>query len=165
MCCTWFAQDCVLGSVSWRSTTVKWWQSSRHSTIGARQTEYHEALPSSANHEVRCDSTFTDDGNASWYSVCSVPMVEWRLNCPHLTVVGLHDTGPWTLKPTCLRGPMRLLKKKKNISKCAFQCDHHRRGWWCAWVVVQRRTANAAATEAAITCAQLKLPFTLILQS
>ena len=25
-------------------------------------------------------------------------MVEWRLDCedcPHLTVVGLHDTGPW----------------------------------------------------------------------
>ena len=28
-------------------------------------TEYHEALPSSANDEVRCDCTFTDDGNAS----------------------------------------------------------------------------------------------------
>ena len=38
------------------------------------------------------------DGNASWYSVCRVPMVEWRLDCEnfrHLTVVGLHDTGPW----------------------------------------------------------------------
>ena len=28
-------------------------------------TEYHEALPSSANDGVRCDCTFTDDGNAS----------------------------------------------------------------------------------------------------
>ena len=37
----------------------------RHSTIGTRQTQYHEALPSSANDEVRCDCTFTDDGNAS----------------------------------------------------------------------------------------------------
>ena len=37
----------------------------RHSTIGTRQTEYHEALPSSANDEVRCDCTFADDGNAS----------------------------------------------------------------------------------------------------
>ena len=36
----------------------------RHSTIGTRQTEYHEALPSSANDEVRCDDTFADDGNA-----------------------------------------------------------------------------------------------------
>ena len=68
-----------------------------HSTIGTRQNEYHEALPSSANDEMRCDCTFTDGGNASWYSVCRVPMVEWRLdceNCRHLTVVGLHDTGP-----------------------------------------------------------------------
>ena len=32
----------------------------RHST-----NEYHEALPSSANDEVRCDCTFADDGNAS----------------------------------------------------------------------------------------------------
>ena len=46
-------------------------QSNRHPTIDTRQTEYHEALPSSANDEVRCDY-----GNASWYSVCGVPMVE-----------------------------------------------------------------------------------------
>ena len=32
---------------------------------GTQQTKYHEALPSSANDEVRCDCTFTDDGNAS----------------------------------------------------------------------------------------------------
>ena len=52
-----------LGPVSWRSTTVKWRQfspSNRHSSIGTRQTEYHEALPLSANDEVRCDYTFTD---------------------------------------------------------------------------------------------------------
>ena len=63
-----------------------------------RQTEHHEALQSSANDEVRCDCTCADDGNASWYSVCRVPMVEWRLDCEdcrHLTVVGLHDTGLW----------------------------------------------------------------------
>ena len=90
------------GPVSWRPTTVKWRQfsqSNRHSTIGIRQTEYHEALPSSANDEVRCDCTFVDDRNASWYSVCRVPMVERRLDCEdcrHLTVVGLHDTGPRT---------------------------------------------------------------------
>ena len=88
------------GPVPWRSTTVKWRQfsqSNHHSTIGTRQTECHEALPSSANDEARCDCTFADDGNASWYSVCRVPMVEWRLdcgNCFHLTVVGLHDTAP-----------------------------------------------------------------------
>ena len=33
--------------------------------IGPRQTEYHEALPSSSNDEVRCDCKFADDGNAS----------------------------------------------------------------------------------------------------
>ena len=77
----------------------KWRQSSQsnyHFTIGTRQTQYHEALPSSANDEVRCDCTFTDDSNASWYWVCRVPM-EWRLdceNCRRLTVVSLHDTGP-----------------------------------------------------------------------
>ena len=62
-------------------------------------TEYHEALPSPANVLSHLTSSFADDGNASWYSVCRVPMVEWRLdceNCRHLTVVGLHDTGPWT---------------------------------------------------------------------
>ena len=43
--------------------------------------------------------SFADNGNASWYSVFRVPMVEWRLDCEdyrHLTVVGLHDTGPWS---------------------------------------------------------------------
>ena len=36
-------------------------------------------------------------GNALWYSVCQVPMVEWQLDCEkcrHLTVVCLHDTSP-----------------------------------------------------------------------
>ena len=43
-----------------------------------------------------CDCTFVNDGITSWYSVCRVPMVGWRLdcdNCRHLTVVCLHDTG------------------------------------------------------------------------
>ena len=58
------------GPVSSRPTTAKWRQSSLsncHSTIGVRPTEYHEALPSSVNDEVRCDCTFADDSNASWY--------------------------------------------------------------------------------------------------
>ena len=106
-----------LGPVSWRPTTVKWRQFSmfkRHSTISTRQTEYHEALPSSANDEVRCDCTFADNGNASWYSVCREPMVKWWLDCEycrHLTVVGLHDTGPrlvkgwWSKSPFVHRRP------------------------------------------------------------
>ena len=43
-------------------------------------------------------SSLADDGNDSWYSVYRVPMVDWRLdceNCHHLTVISLHDTGPW----------------------------------------------------------------------
>ena len=40
-------------------------QSNRYSTIGTRQTECHEALPSSANDEVRCDCKFADDGLSS----------------------------------------------------------------------------------------------------
>ena len=85
------------GPVSCRPTTLQWRQfsqSNRHSIIGTWQTEYHEALPSLANDEVRCDCTFADDGNASWYSVCRVVMVEWWLdceNCRHLTVIGLHN--------------------------------------------------------------------------
>ena len=93
-----------LGPVSWRPTTIKWWQfsqSNRHSTIGTRLSEYQEVLPLLANDEVRCDCMFANVGNASWYLVCRVPMVEWRLhceNCRHLMVVGLHDTGPWYVK-------------------------------------------------------------------
>ena len=89
-----------LGLVSWRPTTIKWWQSSqsnRHSTIGTRQTQYHEALPSSANVQSHLTSSFANNGNASWYSVCRVQMVEWWLDsedCRHLMVIGLHDTGP-----------------------------------------------------------------------
>ena len=67
------------GLVPWRLMFVKWRQSSqsnRHSTTGTRQTKYHEALPSSANDELRCDCTFANFGHASWYSVCRVPMVE-----------------------------------------------------------------------------------------
>ena len=87
------------GLVSWRPTTVKWRRfsgSNHHSTIGTRQTEYHEVLPSSANVQSHLTSSFADDGNASWYSVCRVPMLEWRLDCENcrlLTVIGLHDTG------------------------------------------------------------------------
>ena len=89
-----------LGPVPRRPTTVKWRQfsqSSHHSTIGTRQTEYHEALPLSANIQSHLTSSFADDGNASWCSICRVLVVEWRLdceNCCHLMVVGLYDTGP-----------------------------------------------------------------------
>ena len=85
-----------LGPVSWRPMTVKWQQfsqSNRHSTICTRQTEYHEALPSSANDEVRCDCTFADDGNASWYSICREPMVERRLDWKLLSPDG--HRPPW----------------------------------------------------------------------
>ena len=102
-----------LRPASWRPTTVEWRQfsqSNRHSTIGTRQTEYHEALPSSANVQSHLTSSFADDGNASWYSVCRVPMAKWQLdcqNCRYSTVVGLHDTGPWMRESQlqCRRGP------------------------------------------------------------
>ena len=89
-----------LGPVSWRSMAFKWWQfsqSNRHSTIPTRQTEYREVLPSSAYMQSHLTSSFADIVNASWYSVCQVPMVERQLdceNCHHLMVVGLHDTSP-----------------------------------------------------------------------
>ena len=43
--------------------------------------EYHEALLLSVNVQAHLTSSFADDGNASWYSVCRVPMVKWRLDC------------------------------------------------------------------------------------
>ena len=82
---------CDQGPVSSRPTTVKsrqFSQSNRRSTIGIRQTEYHEALPSSVNDEVRCDCTF-----AEWRWNCE--------NCRHLTVVGLHDTGLRSVENRC----------------------------------------------------------------
>ena len=36
-----------------------------------RQTEYHDALPSLASDEVRCDSAFANDSNASWLGLSS----------------------------------------------------------------------------------------------
>ena len=60
--------------------------------IGTGQNEYHEALPSSSNVEVRCDCTFADDG--------------------HLTVVGLHDTGPRSCKI-----PVRWLNLNSQVCK------------------------------------------------
>ena len=42
-------------------------------TFGTRKTEYHEALPWSANDEVRCDCTFADDGNASYTRFVECP--------------------------------------------------------------------------------------------
>ena len=121
-----------LGPVSWRPTTVKWRQfsqSNRHPTIGTGQTEYQEALPPSANVQSHLTSSFTDDGNASWYTVCRVPMVEWRLdceNCRHLTVVGLHDTGPccvlsrtrWTASPNRSVNPSWFLQDRPDVVKC-----------------------------------------------
>ena len=103
---------CNWGPVSWRLTTIKWRQSSqsnRYFTIATRQTNYHEALPLSVNVQSHLTSLFADDGNASWYSVCQVSMVEWRLdceNCCHLTVFGLHDTGPEFFIPAMVLTPL-----------------------------------------------------------
>ena len=133
-CCdlAWESPICTenlgLVGLSWRPTTVKWCQFSQSNTVHRHSTtEYHEALPSSANDEVRCDCTFADDGNASWYSVCRVPVVVWRLdceNCRHLTVVCLYDTGPWArcsisnvFRLNCFKVyKMRYIQTRKIIS-------------------------------------------------
>ena len=121
-----------LGPVSSRPATVKWRQlskSNRQSTIGTRQTEYHEALPSSANDEARCDCKFTDDGNASWYSVCRVPMVEWRLDCENCRppwyrsqVLPRRD-DMWNNRWHVQTPPPPLPKKKKKTNKKQKQLD------------------------------------------
>ena len=154
-----------LGPVSWKPTTFKWrqfLQSNRHSTIGTRQTEYHEALPSSANVQSHLTSLFTDDGDASWYSVCRVPMVEWRLDCEdcrHLTVVGLHDTGPRTLFAVMSRmtgleiGPCQLCSFS-CLLPCSFQlillqCRQKKTGIrlrveiWCIFVYLRPQVTNS----------------------
>ena len=64
----WLAHLLLQRLGSWRPTNVKrrqFSQSNHHSTIGAQQTEHHEALLSSANVHSRLTSSFTDDGNAS----------------------------------------------------------------------------------------------------
>ena len=79
-----------------------------NSTIGTRQTEYHEALPLLVNVQSHLTSSFADHGNASWCSVCQMLMVEWRSyceNCRYLMVVGLHDTNPRCLLFTSCTKP------------------------------------------------------------
>ena len=83
------------GPVSWRPTTVKWRDftvqpSFHHCT---RQTEYHEALTSSANDEVRCDCKFADDGNASWYSGRFVECRWWNDGRTVKTVVNWRSSA------------------------------------------------------------------------
>ena len=104
----------------------------RQCTISTRQIEYHEALPSSAHDEVRCDCTLADDGNASWYSICRVLMVQWRLDCEicrHLTVVGLHDTGPCSLcRPVinCILLRVTSIKNIRSFSIIGFKVTRTR---------------------------------------
>ena len=57
-----------------RPSSDEFSQFNRHSTT--QQTKYHEALPLSANVQSHLTSSFADDGDASCYSVCRVPMVE-----------------------------------------------------------------------------------------
>ena len=95
----WCFTPCHLGPVSWRPTTVKWRQfsqSNRHSTIGTRQTEYHEALPLSVNMQSQLTSSFTDDGNASGtrFVECGWWNDGWSVKTVVLDGHWLHDTGP-----------------------------------------------------------------------
>ena len=106
-----------------RPSSDEFSQFNRRSTIGTPQTEYHEALPSSTNDDVRCDCTFADNRNASRYLVCRVPMVECRLDCEkcrYLTVVGLHDTGPWSSR----RGSKVREAKDVTVSTSTFLACH-----------------------------------------
>ena len=64
---------CLRNSARSGAGIMQFSQSNRHSTIDTRQTEYHEALPSSANMKSHLTSSFADDGNASWSSVCRIP--------------------------------------------------------------------------------------------
>ena len=84
-----------LGPVSWRPTTVRWRQSSqsnRHFTIGTRQTQRFHRLRTCSHTSPRRSPTMVTLHDTRFVE-CQ--MVEWRLDCRHLTVVGLNDIGPW----------------------------------------------------------------------
>ena len=97
-----------LGPVSWRLTTVKWRQfsqSNHHSTIGTRQTEYHETLPLSANMQSHLTSSFADNGNASRYSRLSSAYGGMAVGLWKLSSLNGHRP-PWyqplvSVKPCC----------------------------------------------------------------
>ena len=95
-------------------------------TVFTVQPSFHHRhkpsiLPSSANVQSHLTSSFADDDNPSWYWVCRVQMVEWRLDCKnyrHLTVVGLHDTGPSFLLLQVAVDSRRLLVHKQISWSC-----------------------------------------------
>ena len=62
-----------------------------------QQTEYYEALPSSANNEVRCDCKFANDGNASWYSF--VKCRRWNDSWTVKTVITWRSSASMILSP------------------------------------------------------------------
>ena len=84
--------------------------SSDDSYIGTRQTEYHEALPSSANVQPHLTSSFADDGNPSWYLVCRVPMVEMTVGLWKLSSLMSSLDGRWPpwYRPQASRFAMQL---------------------------------------------------------
>ena len=115
------------GPVSWRLTTVKWRrfsQSNCRSTIGTQQTEYHEALPSSVKDVVRYDRAFDDDGNASWYSVCWVPMVEWPLDKTVITLRPLASMIPAPVLTIYYTVMATALDKTLKISNVFYHATH-----------------------------------------
>ena len=81
------------GPVSWRPATVKLHSSTVIPPSALDKPSimkrYHRRRTTRWGVTARSPTMV----NASWYSVCWVPMVECE-NCRHLTVVGLHDTGP-----------------------------------------------------------------------
>ena len=91
----------------------------RHST--------NRALPSSANDEVRCVTAHS----RTTVSLHDIRFVECRWwndgldceNCRHLTVVGLHDTGPRLMAGqatvyTNFKQPMQLDQRLRDVCFC-----------------------------------------------
>ena len=60
---------------------------------------YHEALPSSADVQSHLTSLFADGSMILGLSRADNGVTDCE-NCRHLTVVGLHDTGPWGNRST-----------------------------------------------------------------
>ena len=94
--------------------------------------EHHKALPSSTNDEVRCDCTFADNRNASWYSVCRL----WKLSSldgrrlpwyrPRWAQALQWDTATRKLGLTAVRGQLENRCRNTNAHPGKQQATWHR---------------------------------------
>ena len=88
-----------------------------------------------------CDCTFANDGNASWHSVCRVPMVEWRLDCENCR------RPPWYRPQIFTQNPSPLQRHALQLCDRTNQCHSYSlptvrfkssKCKWKCWAVILR---------------------------